>query len=117
LEIIEKHGNSNVPIQITERSLCNYARLYKAGFNQEMIDEHLYLLMEKGLIRAEETQLGYLVLGLTWEGHDFVSNASNPTVWEKAKACAGNLSFDIFKAMLTKVAEKAAESILNSVVR
>jgi hypothetical protein len=110
LQIIEKFGNGNLLMQINECDL----KIYKQNYSQDMIDEHLLLLHNKNFIRANPTQTGWIITGLTWEGHDFLANANHSDLWDKAKKCAGNLSFNIFSNLLTKSAENLAETLLKN---
>jgi hypothetical protein len=107
LQIIEKSANGE-PIQITEKNLKQFNECY----TQDLIDEHILLLVEKKLVRVATSQLGRrLIMGLTWEGQDFLANANVNQIWEKAKKAAGNLSFGIFTNLLNKAAENLAISV------
>ena len=52
------------------------------------------------------------VMRLTWKGHEFLANASETTVWNKAMQAAGNLSFEVFSKILRDCAVAVAKSRL-----
>jgi hypothetical protein len=81
----------------------------------EVISEHVKLLINEGFLegRFERDLSGgshYVILGLTWEGHDFIDNAKNETVWKKVMADAEkkgmSLSMSVLNRLLTKAAQK-----------
>ena len=82
------------------------------SLNGDTLDEHIRLLVEAGLLNAEGHQFGWTILGLTWAGHDFIANAKNQTIWEKAKQVAGHLSFDLLTAALKDLALKSIQGFL-----
>ena len=76
------------------------------GTDPVTIVYHLSLMLEAGLIRGKErgSKCEHFVLieRLTWEGHAFLANAQNKTVWERflsASRSVGGCSLDV--AMLT----------------
>jgi hypothetical protein len=77
---------------------------------QPILDYHIELLAERKLLKAEPHQFGWFVLGLTWDGHDFLSNAKDQTIWNKSKQLAGHLSFDIFTTIIKDVALSVVRS-------
>ena len=77
--------------------------LYKSnGVN--VIFEHVTLAIERGLLEADHYSNGWHLKRLTWDGHDFLANASVPEVWGTAKKIAGGLAFGVFCNVLAKVA-------------
>lgn len=89
-------------------------------YDENVVLEHLDLLVEKGLIEGHPLRAGsgnqrvvtVFVNRLTWEGHEFLGNARNDQVWtrtqEIVKEKGGSVSFEVFKGLLTQVAIKLA---------
>ncbi len=85
-------------------------------YDRDAVLEHVELLRERGLIEARIVRSGsgggriYTahVERLTWEGHEFLQNARNEEVWQRAKTLVrekgGSISFELFKALLVKLA-------------
>lgn len=75
---------------------------------------HLRLLESKGLIEGIDVSTHdgpkFWPRCLTWEGHEFLENAKNETVWQQTKKrlaeAGGSASFEVIKALLTQVAFK-----------
>ena len=91
------------------------------GYSQEDITYNTFLLHDAGYIKAivSKTMAGNSIYPsqLTWEGHEFLDEARNKTVWEKAKKVvekAGTTSLSIFRPILTRVAASEIEQVLNS---
>ncbi|MBO6522226.1 MAG: DUF2513 domain-containing protein [Balneolaceae bacterium] len=91
------------------------------GYTDEEISFNSYLLDEAGLIEASFTkfadgsyELDYLNR-LTWQGHEFLDNARNETVWKKTLAIVkkkgGSVSFNIFQNLLQSQATKLFEGL------
>jgi hypothetical protein len=78
------------------------------------IHGHLRLLIDENFIYGKSHLFDWLIVGLSWKGHNFLNNAKNEIIWKKAMFCAGNLSFDIFNNILNEIATKQAESMLNN---
>jgi DNA-binding PadR family transcriptional regulator len=85
------------------------------GTDSVTIVYHLSLMLEAGLIRGKEhaNRNGRYVIieRLTWEGHAFLANAQNPTIWERFKGVGrsmGSFSLDVAKATLTGIAQQIA---------
>jgi Hypothetical protein (DUF2513) len=86
------------------------------GYSQEQIGHHVFLMWDAGLLRAIEstTTRGNLLpeaspLWITWNGHEFLEKAREPSRWVKAKTILnriGSWSFDILKDVLTDLAKK-----------
>ncbi|MGD1860398.1 MAG: DUF2513 domain-containing protein [Leptolyngbyaceae cyanobacterium] len=93
------------------------------GYEQAIVTEHVRLLQEKRYIEAKiDLELltydlvgaprieGYEIYRLLNDGHDFVANAKNPTVWKKTvnflaqKGGGGSLA--ILQGVLTRVASE-----------
>lgn len=110
---LEEHASPDQPlqgVQIGERS-------------EHEITEHVHLLVEAGLIEAEnaDTMDGecWLPQRLTWAGHEFLDAARDAGRWARArdtiKKSGGTLSFDLVKALLIAFAKEKlkAEGLLS----
>lgn len=76
---------------------------------EEELWEHCQLIVERKLAEINlQDRFGFSFTRLTWEGHDFVDNAQDESIWNAAKKVAGNMSFGIFKTVLEQLALKAA---------
>ncbi|OBQ24531.1 MAG: hypothetical protein AN488_01385 [Anabaena sp. WA113] len=87
------------------------------GFDEARIIEHIEIMIESNLLDGEidKTQAGpsgFLVRKITSEGHNFLDNAKNDTIWKKvmaeAKEKGTSTSFVVLNALLTKAAQKYA---------
>jgi DNA-binding MarR family transcriptional regulator len=87
------------------------------GYDPETIAEHIKLLSEQGLIHVgtsyNDPETGmriFFIEGLTWNGHEFLDNARNDTIWKKAIAQAEekgtSMSMVVLNGVLTKLAQK-----------
>lgn len=74
------------------------------------LNEHCRLVVERGLARGTKTSVGWVLTGLTWDGHDFLDNSRDSKVWRAAKNAAGHLSFGVFVRVLSEVATRYAMS-------
>lgn len=91
-------------------------------YDSSAVNYHAILLHEVGYI--EGMTFGDPLRGkvinptrLTWNGHEFLDEARNKTVWNKAKKVAeevGTTSLSIFRTILTRVASSELEQVLNS---
>jgi hypothetical protein len=82
-------------------------------YSERVVTYHCAIILRAGLVNGmvnEEDLDGsvFCVLtSLTWEGHDFLDNARNDTIWNKGKELAmktaGSLSVDALKAALAIV--------------
>jgi hypothetical protein len=82
------------------------------NFTHEQIGYHCLLLGEANLIEiADTTSMGSnspsaRPIRLTWEGHEFIDNATNEKVWGQAKGAVGKLgdvSFSVWASVLSQV--------------
>ena len=76
--------------------------------NQDILDEHIRILVETGFLEAQPTQLYWIIQRLTPAGHNFLQNASDPAVWKKTLQVAGQFTLDVIARILTEVAVKSA---------
>ena len=93
------------------------------GYSQGAINYHASLLYESKYIEASvrKSQAGDTIfpIHLTWGGHEFLDEARDTTIWEKAKTVAekaGASSLAVFRPILVKVAASEAERALNSFI-
>jgi len=80
------------------------------GYSKEVVNYHLLLLVEAGLITAVDasSQAGFYFIPdrLTWEGHEFIEAARNDTVWNQAKeqmAIVGGFVYELAKPLLIEI--------------
>lgn len=89
------------------------------GIDSVTVVYHLSLMLDAGLIRGREqaNRAGRFVVieRLTWEGHAFLANAQNDTVWQRFKGLSrslGSFSLDVAKATLSGIALSLAQKTL-----
>lgn len=84
-------------------------------FDEATIIEHIEIMIESKLLDGDvnKTQAGssgFLLHKITWEGHNFLENARNDTIWKKvmaqAKEKGTSTSFVVLNGLLTKAAQK-----------
>lgn len=90
------------------------------GHEDVEIRYHLLLLAQAKLIdfEPELTKTGRIirphVLGLNWDGHEFLDSVRSDKVWRKllkyAKEKGGALPFDVLKALAVKMLEQSIAS-------
>jgi hypothetical protein len=87
------------------------------GFDEATIIEHIEIMIESKLLDGEICKTmagssGFIVRKITWEGHNFLENARNDTLWKKimaeAKEKGTSTSFVVINGLLTKAAQKYA---------
>lgn len=87
-----------------------------SGYTQEQIAYHAFLLDEAGLVHAiDVTATGSQgpeakIVRLTWDGHEFLDAAREPSRWEQTKDLInkiGGASIQIWMAVLTEFAKKS----------
>ena len=85
------------------------------GFTPEQIAYHAHIMGHAGLVKAvDTTHMGSTgpeakISSLTWEGHEFLDAAREPTRWQQAKdivAKAGGASIQVWLAVLTDLVKK-----------
>lgn len=80
--------------------------------DEDKIGYHLHLLKEEGLLEAgvSETTMGtYIpgaIIGLTWQGHEFLENIRNDSIWSKVKDTAKEKVGSASIKILVSLAEK-----------
>jgi len=85
------------------------------GTDPVMIVYHLSLMLEAGLIigkeHANRGSRYVLIERLTWEGHAFLANAQNKTVWLRLLSVSrseGGFSLEVAKNTLAGIAQQTA---------
>jgi len=88
------------------------------GYDSETIGYHVYLMGQgRGdlLEVLDDTRQGAKTPSaipaiITWQGHEFLDNAQNDTVWNRVKAVVrergGSVSFEVLKELVTRAAKK-----------
>jgi Hypothetical protein (DUF2513) len=70
-------------------TLCIYPsepELEIDGYDADQVAYHLNLLIDAGFIQGARTvDNQFLIEGLTWNGHEFLADTVDPTVWSKTK--------------------------------
>lgn len=68
---------------------------YHGEYDQELVNDHVHLLVEEGLLKGEDISgigddaFSYAIYGLTWKGHDFLEYATkDESIWQKGKEIA-----------------------------
>ncbi|MEO0738524.1 MAG: DUF2513 domain-containing protein [Cyanobacteria bacterium J06649_12] len=106
-------------LRVEELSIGQFlANIEIDGYGSDVIGEHVRLLQEAGFIDAQLSKAsssmgvtivaGYAINRLLNDGHDFIENAKNDTVWKKAREQVaektGDVSLGVLKAVLAKTA-------------
>lgn len=78
---------------------------------------HFLLLEERGLIKGSASNASCTITRLTWEGHDFLDDARDATLWNTAKQNAGKLSFTAFREVVKELAKAAAKVALQAAIQ
>ena len=82
------------------------------GYSEEQIGYHIYLMGQAGLLEVSDaSSIGgdspqAIPHSVTWNGHEFLANAREERNWLQAKKLmkgAGEVSFHIWQAVLTKI--------------
>ncbi len=74
--------------------------------DQDIINHHLHLMIEGGLLNGQEINEGqWKVYGLTWEGHELIDLIGDDTRWAaiKQKLNGKSCSFGIIKQIAEKM--------------
>ncbi|GHT30673.1 hypothetical protein FACS1894214_0970 [Planctomycetales bacterium] len=108
LLIAEAHTDEDKMLEVTP---ADFIKEF-SNITQYEIDEHVRLLKEKGLIETHHNRGGWYIKRLTWDGHDFLGNARDITVWNQAKQIAATSSWDVFSSVLKEFALKGAMLML-----
>jgi hypothetical protein len=86
-------------------------------FTEEQIEYHNWLLLDAGMARGKDIS-GYqnvphhraILIGLNWEGHDFIDAARDVTIWNKTQKTivekVGTAAIDVVKSLLLLYAKE-----------
>lgn len=90
---------------------------FPGEYSRPLVEGHVELLIEAGLLKGKKLPgsnnlMQMAILGLTWEGHDFLDAAKEETLWRKAfeivKDKGGVMTFSVLTDLLKKLASAAA---------
>jgi Hypothetical protein (DUF2513) len=101
-------------LAIESRDGSNDSYLEIDGYDRSQIDYHLGLLLEANLIIPENTRnFGSrspipMIKRLSWEGHEFLDNARNESVWKAAMKTIGDKGGSTAFGVLTQLLASAA---------
>jgi hypothetical protein len=83
------------------------------GYTDDQIGYHEYLLVKAGLARGTETtntgslSPSVIIMGLTWEGHEFIDASRDEPRWKTAmgivKEKSGSITMGALKDLLTSL--------------
>jgi len=104
---VEKHKGGNRTLSLSKRQFVDTF----PGLDADTLNGHIQLLKEVGFVEAAPHQFGWSIVGLTWSGHDFLTDSKCPNIWERAKQVGGDLSFDVFRSALKDAALKAIQGV------
>ena len=79
-------------------------------WSNEQLIEHTRLMQQADLVGANVAPIGprgFFLIRLTWAGHEFLANARDENVWQKAKSKFGDAGFDVIKQVLLEGAKQA----------
>lgn len=89
-----------------------------AGYEDQVVQHHVSLLIDAGLIRALElsdpsSPEGFWLQDpqLTWDGHEFLDKIRDPKIWKKTKEGAqviGTWSISVLKEIAVSIAKQKA---------
>jgi Hypothetical protein (DUF2513) len=77
---LEEHEHGRAPRNFTVE-----------GYGEELVGYHVHSMAQAGLVRAiEDRAMGNpsprsIPIALTWQGHEFLEQTRNDTLWNKAK--------------------------------
>ena len=81
------------------------------GVSEDEVSYHVKLLADAGLIEALDfsdlSSSQWSPICLTWEGHEFLDAARDDTIWNKAKAQAGDVPIQVLKELLIHTVRNA----------
>jgi hypothetical protein len=85
---------------------------------------HLHLLIQSGLVEGKKVLVigaeppQFLISGLTWQGHEFLSASADPGRWTQFNTSAGtglaSIPFPVIVKMLTDGVEQSVVAALQS---
>ncbi|WP_439259495.1 DUF2513 domain-containing protein [Lonepinella sp. BR2930] len=86
-----------------------------ANYDAENVAYHFKIMNDAGLIDGENSSVigafNYTAYGLTWQGHEFLDQIRNDSIWNKIKSTLRSksidLSFDVIKTVATVIIKNA----------
>ncbi len=90
------------------------------GYEPDLVKYNLMQLIEADYINGKVQkylggEIDLFVVGLTWNGHDFLDLAKNDNNWNKAKKvgeAAGAMTLEIMRKILVEIASNVALGML-----
>jgi DNA-binding transcriptional ArsR family regulator len=89
------------------------------GYDDSTVQNHLILLFDAGLLRAEPVRsstsdriIKVIPFDLTWQGHEFLAKIREEGIWRRVKATIGEKGIPMSIEMVSTVATKIATSML-----
>ncbi len=108
LLVLEKQDDENHEECRLDRNDLNDALGPK--WRDHQIAEHVRIMGEAGLIdvsmRVDRKKM-FSSIAMKWDGYEFLNNARDENVWQKAKSMFGEASFDALKQGLLEAAKQA----------
>jgi Hypothetical protein (DUF2513) len=94
----------------------NYESVKAIGYDEPQIEGHLDLLIEAKLVvgevhrfQGDPLQGGFSsipVVELSWEGHEFLENTRNESVWKIVKEKAGSMAIGVLTQVSASVSKQ-----------
>lgn len=86
-------------------------------YEKTIVAEHVRLLIEAEYLEGAVAKKGhqcrsFIIYRLTWEGHNFLDNAKNETIWKKVMADAEDKGMSLSMSVLNRLLGKAAEKYM-----
>jgi hypothetical protein len=86
--------------------------LHFDGHSEDQTEYHLSRMVQGGFLDGVARGHRAVIKGLTWEGHQFLDEIRNDTIWQRVKGQAmaktGGLSFDVVRALAIEEAAAPA---------
>lgn len=88
-----------------------------SGHDDAALNHHMDLIYSSGFIddggsRASGPMFGFIFMGLTMAGHDFLDSIRDPQIWQETKDVskqAGGFTMDLLKALAKGLIKKKIE--------
>lgn len=86
-------------------------------FSSEEITQHLSLLLDAGLIVADEIRtydgVTHSIQSMTWNGHDYLDSVRSEDIWSKVQDKLGKIGGTAALEIVKYLAMKTAKELLN----
>ena len=109
--LIVIENNEKEYLEQGEVSLALSEQFPELQWSGEQLIPHVKMMEEAGLVGANIISAmrggAFTHLRMTWDGQDFLANARDPSIWEKARPKVGRLSFDLIKQLLMTLTKDA----------